>query len=69
MSDIEFEEILTNIRNKGPKHAKLIKILTEEESVYTNKGRLNKSALIRRLRLKNKEIDEIFYECQKEFIR
>lgn len=69
MSRIEYEEILNNIRQKSPDHAKLIKILLEEEEVYTNKGRLNKSALSRILNKKPKEIDDLFYDCQKEMVK
>jgi len=60
---------LINIRNKGEVHTKLIKILIEEEGVYTNKGRLNRSALSRMMKMKPKEIDDLFYDFQKEFVR
>ena len=66
MSHIELDEILNKIRNLSPDHEKLITILFEEEDVYTNKGRLNKSALSRMMGMKSKEIEDLFYDCQKE---
>ncbi len=66
MSHIELDEILSNIKNLSKAHEKLIKILFEEEDVYTNKGRLNKSALSRMMGMKSKEIEDLFYDCQKE---
>ena len=69
MSQIELDEILNNIRDKGSEFVNLIKILIEEEEVYTNKGRLNKSALSRKMNLKPKELEDLFYSCQKEFIK
>jgi hypothetical protein len=35
--------------------------------VYTNKGRLNKSALLRKMRIKQRELEDMLYDCQKEF--
>ena len=67
ISQIELDEILNNIREKGPEYTRLVKILIEEEVVYTNKGRLNKSALSRMMRMKPKELEDLFYNCQKEF--
>jgi hypothetical protein len=69
MSHIELDEILNNIRNLGESHATLIKVLLESENVYTRNGRLNRSSLSRTLGLKAKEIDDMFYQCQKEFVR
>lgn len=69
MSPIELEEILNKIREKGPEYEKLIKILIEEEIVYTNKGRLNKSAILRMMDMKPKELEDLFYDCQKEFMQ
>lgn len=66
MSHIELEEILSNIRKMSPTHDRLITILIEEESVYTNNGRLNRSALARLIDLKLNDLNEILYECQKE---
>ena len=67
MSQIELDEILNNIRERGSNYEKLIKILIEEEDVYTNKGRLNKSSLSRMMKMKPKELEDLFYDCQKEF--
>ena len=69
MSHVELNEILDNIRRLSDKHEILIKVLLEEENCYTNKGRLNKSSLSRILGLKPKEIDDMFYDCQKEMIK
>ncbi len=69
ISQIELEEILSKIENKSPEHKKLIKILIEEEEVYTDKGRLNKSSLLRIMNMKPKELEDLFYDCQKEFVK
>lgn len=69
MSHIELNEILDNIRSLGDKHATLIKVLLETDEAYTNKGRVNRSSLSRITGLKAKEIDDLFYACQKEFVR
>lgn len=65
-SQVALKEILDNVRKIGPKHAELLRILFEEEDVYTNKGRLNKSALLRKMGIKQRELDELLYECQRE---
>lgn len=69
MSQIELDEILNNIRNKSENHKKLLKILIEEEEVYTNKGRLNKSSLSRLMDMKPKDLEDLFYDFQKELIK
>jgi len=69
MSHIELDEILSNIRELSIDHARLVKILIEEEGVYTNKGRLNKSALSRMMCMKPKDLEDILYDCQREVVK
>jgi hypothetical protein len=69
ISRIELDEILNNIKQKGHLHKKLIKILLEEESVYTNQGRLNKSSLSRIMNMKPKDLDSLLFDCQKEMVK
>lgn len=68
LSDMETNEILLNICEKGSEYKKLIYTLLNED-VYTAKNRLNKSELCRILNLKNKDVDKLFNECQKEFLK
>ena len=67
ISSVALKEILDSIRTLGPKHTELLRVLSEEEGVYTNKGRLNKSALLRIMKIKQRELEDLLYDCQREF--
>lgn len=66
MTKLEFREITSRLENKGL--GPILRLLMERDSVaYTKKGRLNKSAICRKLHMGSKELDESLNEIQKEF--
>ena len=67
MSKVEFEEInrRLNSRGLGP----FLEILMEKDSeAYTKSGRLNKSAICRKLGFTNKELENALGEVRREFV-
>jgi len=60
---LEKQEIIELLEKRG--FAKAIDaLLTNENKVYTKKGRLNKSGACRVLGLKPKELDEFLAKCR-----
>ncbi len=66
MTNLEFGELISRIEKKGL--SGLIQILMERDSLaYTRNGRLNKSALCRKLKMSTKDLDNALMEIRKEF--
>lgn len=66
MTKLEFREITSRLEEKG--WGPILRLLMERDSVaYTRKGRLNKSAICRKLHMRSKELDEAINEIKREF--
>jgi hypothetical protein len=66
LNNIEFQETLSILENKGL--GSLMKLLLERDSeAYTRNGRLNKSALCRKLKFTSKELENGLLELRKAF--
>lgn len=64
LEDIENGELLYMLENSYLKE-KINLLLSNENLVYTKKGRLNKSGACRILNMKNKELETFLEECRK----
>jgi|688.fasta_scaffold01472_8 hypothetical protein len=64
LESIENGELLT-ILEKSYLKEKIGLLLSNENLVYTKKGRLNKSGACRILSMKNKELETFLEECRK----
>ena len=61
--ELEIQEIIKKLEDKG--YGQLVEILlTNENKVYTKKGRLNKSGACRILGCKSKDLENILKECR-----
>lgn len=66
MSNLEFEEIVGRLDNMG--WGELVSMLLEKDSeAYTKNGRLNKSAICRKLDISNKELENALLDLRREF--
>ena len=64
LEGIENGELLNILENSYLKE-KINLLLSNENSVYTKKGRLNKSGACRILSMKSKELENFLEECRK----
>ena len=64
LEGIENNELLQILENSYLKE-KISLLLSNENRVYTKKGRLNKSGACRILNMKNKELESFLEECRK----
>ncbi len=64
LEGIENTELLNILENSYLKE-KINLLLSNENLVYTKKGRLNKSGACRILNMKNKELETFLEECRK----
>lgn len=64
LEGIENGELLQILENSYLKE-KISLLLSNENKVYTKKGRLNKSGACRILNMKNKELEIFLEECRK----
>ena len=64
LEGVENTELLHILENSYLKE-KINLLLSNENLVYTKKGRLNKSGACRILSMKNKELDTFLEECRK----
>ena len=64
LEGIENNELLQILENSYLKE-KIGLLLSNENSVYTKKGRLNKSGACRILNMKSKELETFLIECRK----
>lgn len=64
LEGIENSELLDILENSYLKE-KINLLLSNENLVYTKKGRLNKSGACRILNMKNKELETFLEECRK----
>lgn len=64
LEGIENSELLNILENSYLKE-KINLLLSNENLVYTKKGRLNKSGACRILNMKNKELETFLEECRK----
>ncbi len=64
LEGIESNELLNILENSYLKE-KINLLLSNENLVYTKKGRLNKSGACRILDMKNKELETFLEECRK----
>lgn len=62
LKNIENKELVEKLKKTG--YDQLIKILLEDESVYTKKGRLNKSSACRKLGWKPKQLEDALFACK-----
>lgn len=60
---LEMSEIIDKLKKNG--HKELVECLLDHESdCYTKKGRLNKSATIRKLGIKSKQLEDALREMR-----
>lgn len=62
MFSIEMQEVMQKLRDHG--FGELIDCLFEENECWTKKGRLNKSATIRKLGWKSKQLEDSLREMR-----
>lgn len=62
VATLEMQEIIQKLKASG--HGDLVECLLDNESVYTKKGRLNKSSACRETGLKAKQLEDALAEMR-----